>query len=143
MSTPAGPPLPFEFTVAGEPVSHQSNNRLLLDAWRRLVRATAAAGWGASPALSGRLRVAVTYFHEGPETALDLDNMLKPIQDALNGLVYPDDRSIVDAAVRKARIDDPIRARHQSLALLRAFHVGVPFVHVIIDTAPSHADPLR
>jgi Holliday junction resolvase RusA-like endonuclease len=141
---PSSPtPMPFEFTVPGQPISHQSHNKQLLDAWQQQVRAAAAALWGSAPAVSVWLRIAVTYFYEGATVRLDLDNMLKPIQDALKGLVYTDDQLIVDAQVRKASIDEPIRARHSSLVLLRAFHAGEPFVHVIIDIAPSHADPLR
>lgn len=141
--TPPAPPLPFEFTVPGVPISHQSGNKKRLAAWRQHVRATAAGVWGTVAPLTARLRIAVTFFHEGADVRLDTDNMLKPIQDALSGLVYADDGLVVDAQIRKAAIDDPIRARHGSLVLLRAFHVGEPFVHVIIDAAPSHADPLR
>ena len=69
--------------------------------------------------------------------------MLKPIQDALIGLIYTDDKVITDTRVRKSSIDEPIRARRASRVLLEAFAAGVPFVHVIIDVAPSHADPPR
>lgn len=141
MSSPA--PFPFEFAIAGIPVSHQSRNKSALAAWRQLVRESAAAAWGSVGPVETPLRIAVTYFHEEPRIRLDLDNMLKPIQDALNGLVYRDDRQIVDVEIRKAMLDDPIRARHRSLVLLRGFHVGAAFVHVIIDVAPSHAEPLR
>jgi Holliday junction resolvase RusA-like endonuclease len=143
MDTPPTPPLPFEFTVRGLPVSHQSRNKKLLAAWRQQVRGAAAGLWGTAPPVGVALRIAVTYFHDDADPRIDADNMLKPIQDALNGLVYEDDRLILDAQVRKARIDEPIRARHGSLPLLHAFHVGEPFVHVIIDLAPSHSDPLR
>jgi crossover junction endodeoxyribonuclease RusA len=93
--------------------------------------------------LTCNLRIAVTYYHEGAAARIDGDNLLKPIQDALIGLILADDRLIVDAQVRKACIDDLIRARRGSLVLLHAFHAGDPFVHVTIDVAPSHADPLR
>ena len=137
------PQFPFEFTVPGVPVSHQSGNKKRLAEWRQQVRAAAAALWGTQTAVTTGLRIAVTYFHEGANARIDGDNLVKPIQDALNGLVYSDDRLIVDAQVRKASIEEPIRARHGSLVLLQAFHVGQPFIHVIIDEAPDHRDPLR
>lgn len=89
------------------------------------------------------LRIAVTYYHEEAVVRLDDDNMLKPIQDALIGLIFADDAQITDAQVRKSPIEEPIRARHASRVLLEAFAVGQPFVHVIIDVAPSHANPLK
>lgn len=129
--------------MAGLPLSHQTRDKKALAAWRQSVRTAAAAAWGGLPPLTVRLRIAVTYFHEGAAARMDDDNMVKPVRDALNQLVYADDALISDTQTRMASIDEPIRARHQSLALLRAFHAGVPFVHVIIDSAPSHVDPLR
>jgi hypothetical protein len=68
--------------------------------------------------------------------------MLKPIQDALIGLVYDDDARITDAAVRKTRMTNPIVAVGQSMVLLGAFSAGQPFVHVLIGQAPDHSLPL-
>ena len=44
-------------------------------------------------------------YHEGESVRIDNDNMVKPIQDALIGLIYPDDRWITDTIVRKTSID--------------------------------------
>lgn len=135
-------PLPYEFTVGGPPVSHQSANRELLADWRTRVTTAAARDWTALP-LSCKLRIVVTYFHEGDSVRIDGDNMLKPIQDALIGLIFHDDNLISDAQTRKTPIDNPIAARRASRVLLEAFATGDEFVHVIIDVAPSHANPLR
>jgi hypothetical protein len=108
-----------------------------------VVRTEAAALWGGIPPLTRRLRIVLTYYHEGESTSLDSDNLLKPIQDALNGLVYADDVQVVDTAVRRTSIDQPIVARRASRVLLMGFHTGEPFVHVIIDEAADHTVPLR
>lgn len=142
MSPPA-PLLPFEFTVRGVPVSHQSRNRAAVASWQQVVRAEAAALWGANRPLTCRLRIVLTYFHEGETTRLDSDNLLKPIQDALNGLLYADDVQVVDTEIRRTSIDQPIVARRASRVLLLGFHTGEPFVHVIIDEAADHTVPLR
>lgn len=136
-------PLPFEFTVTGEPYSHQSHNRAALAAWRRAVTTAAARYWTAMPLAGVRLRIAVTYLHEGREVRIDGDNLLKPIQDALIGLIYDDDRLIVDAHTRKTPIDDPMRPRRASRVLLAGYATGMPFVHVRIDYAPPPDAPLR
>jgi Holliday junction resolvase RusA-like endonuclease len=133
--------LPLEFTVPGPPVSHQSRNKVRLEAWRSTVRSAAAERWGGQPALDLPLRIVVTYYHEGEAVRIDNDNMVKPIQDALIGLVYADDRQLTDTIVRKTSIDGPFRVRGYSLVLLEALARGDAFLHVVIDHAPSHEQP--
>src|SRR5436305_1684275 len=58
--------LPFEFTVTGPPVSHQSHNKAKLAAWRKRVRAAAAAQRGKVAPLTTPLRITVTYYAERP-----------------------------------------------------------------------------
>jgi crossover junction endodeoxyribonuclease RusA len=123
--------LPFEFTVLGPPVSQQSHNRQRLQAWKALVRAAAAAKWPADtePA-KGAVRLVVTYYHDGPLPRLDGDNMAKPIQDALNGLVYVDDRQVTDQESHSRNLNGRFTVRHASMVLLQAFSVGDEFLHV-------------
>lgn len=135
--------LPLEFTVPGPPVSHQSSNRQLLAAWQQQVRTAAAGSWRGTLPLTVPLRIVVVYYHNGAVARIDMDNMLKPIQDALIGLVYDDDVQITDAAMRKTPATRPINVFGQSLPLLQAFAVGQEFVHVLIDHAPDHSIPLR
>jgi len=85
------------------------------------------------------LRVTVTYYHEGLETRIDNDNLLKPIQDALIGVVYIDDRQITDTMVRETAIDGSFHVRGASWVLLEAFHRGNEFLHIIVGPAPDHA----
>jgi len=40
------------------------------------------------------VRLTICYYHDRVAIRLDNDNLVKPIQDALNGLVYEDDRLI-------------------------------------------------
>src|SRR4051794_39548354 len=120
--------LPFEFIVLGPPTSHQANNRVRLRRWQVAVRTAAVQRWPAQlQPLASRLQITVVYFHEGAETALDNDNLLKPIQDALNGLVYGDDRQITDTVVRKTSLDGRFNNRGLSLVLALGFNQGSPF----------------
>jgi Holliday junction resolvase RusA-like endonuclease len=132
----------FELTVEGPPVSHQTRNKAGLQAWQTTVRTAAARRWKASKPLTGALRMTVCYYHEGPAIRLDNDNMVKPIQDALNGLVYQDDRQLTDTAVRKTDIGGAFVVRGASMVLLEAFSRGKEFLHITIDAAPSHTTPL-
>jgi hypothetical protein len=63
--------------------------------------------------------------------------MVKPIQDALNGLIYEDDRQITYTNISKTAFDDPIHPRGMSAVLAAAFVRGTEFIHVKIDIAPE------
>lgn len=87
--------------------------------------------------------ITVSYYHAAETVRIDNDNLLKPIQDALIGVVYDDGRLIADTAVRKTAIDGLFRVRGYSLVLLEALARGDEFLHVVVSEAPSHEDPLR
>ena len=135
--------LPFEFIVVGVPVSYQAVNRLRLADWRRLVRAAAMRRWPTPQLpLMQRLKITVVYYYEGDVTRLDNDNLLKPIQDALNGLVYVDNRLLTDTVVRKTSIDGRFLVRGLSSVHAEGFTRGAAFIYVRIDEAPDHAELL-
>lgn len=129
--------LPFEFTVLGPPLSHQAKNKARLAEWRGAVLAAAMAGWPTGdPPLDVPIKITVVYYHEGPTIRLDNDNMLKPIQDAMNGHVYVDDRLIVSASVSKTPVDGPYRVRGMSRVLADAFVRDLEFLYIKIESAP-------
>lgn len=88
---------PLEFIVSGTPRSFRSGSR---NSWGSRVRSSAI---GALPpglgAVDESVHVTVIYFYV--ETALDLDNILKPILDALNGVVYDDDYQVTNLTAAK------------------------------------------
>jgi crossover junction endodeoxyribonuclease RusA len=130
----------FEFFVEGPPLSQQSRNRSRLREWKNLVRSEAAKLWLDRPPLETPLKITVAYFHERESALIDHDNMIKPIQDALAGLIYVDDRQITDAQTRKPTIDGQFRVRHLSGVYAGAFMSGHPFVYIKTEQAPSHED---
>lgn len=73
---------------------------------------------------------------------MDIDNILKPIQDALIGLIYDDDSVITDSLLRKTPLTNPVNASGMSLVLAQGYSLGKPFVYVRIDDAPDHAELL-
>ncbi len=131
----------LEFTVPGPPVSHQSHNKTKLSDWRAMVRSSAAKVWGSRSPLESKLMFVVTYYHPGQAVLIDTDNMVKPIQDALIGLVYKDDRWITQTTSQKKSIDGFFQIRGLSLVLLEAFSRGVEFLHITVDQAPNHDSP--
>ncbi len=132
---------PFEFIVDGPPVSYQTRRADRLRAWEQTVHDAAARRWPdhASP-VAGNLKLTVTYYHDGIAVRIDNDNMIKPIQDALNGLVYEDDRQITDTQVRKTDLNGSFRVRGMSPVLAEGFCRGNEFLHIRIELAPNHQE---
>ena len=85
---------PFEFLIRSRPVSQQARRSRRKDAWKDFVRREAERSWGPVhvPA-DGPVCVTLMYLYD--EVALDVDNIIKPIQDALVGLVFPDDSLVL------------------------------------------------
>lgn len=129
----------LEFTVEGPPVSHQTNDRANLRAWKDAVRAAAAKCWNGPP-LTVPIKLVLMNFFEGPRAPLDDDNMAKPIRDALSGLVYDDDGQISHAEHAQTNIDVFFRIRGVSEVILEAFHRGKEFVYVRTESAPAHTE---
>jgi Holliday junction resolvase RusA-like endonuclease len=133
--------LPFEFIVDGPPVSHQTRNVARLRNWQQTVRLAATQRWpaGILP-LTVPLKCTVAYYHDGVAVRIDNDNLVKPIQDALNGLVYADDRQITDIYVRKTDLNGSFRVRGMSPVLAEGFCKGNEFLYIYIEPAPSHEE---
>lgn len=128
--------LPVEFIVGGPPISQQTKNRQRLRQWKDEVRAAAAAALpkGFSPVNRAVLLKASFYFTGAP---LDTDNMVKPIQDALEGLIYVNDRLVTDVHACKRSLDGSFRVRGMSPILAQGFISGRDFLHIVIEEAPD------
>lgn len=133
--------LPFECIIDGPPVSHQTRNTERLRMWQQAVRKAAQQRWPAnSPPTVERLRILVTYYHDGVAVRIDNDNLLKPIQDALNGLIYEGDPQITDTQVRKTDLNGSFRVRGMSPILAEGFCRGNEFLYIRVTVAPTHED---
>jgi Holliday junction resolvase RusA-like endonuclease len=144
---PPGPDaveFPFEFTVRGPPRSAQTRNRPALRQWKNAVVDAAQLRFpaGATP-LTGKLRMVVVYYHDGPDAPLDVDNMIKPIRDALSEVVYVDDSQVVLSVLQATPIDGKYKVKGIPAVLADAFRVGLEFLHVVIEPAPGDGELLR
>lgn len=129
----------FDFCVEGPPISLQARNAASKARWRAKVLAAATAVWPSSKApIDHAVMARITYFYEGP--SLDTDNMVKPILDALKGLVYGDDRQVSEAHARKRDINGSFRIRGLSPHLAMALSKGTEFLHIEIFEEPDHQD---
>ena len=126
--------LPFEFSVLGRPASQQARRRGLVREWRAQVRDEAERLWNDGDAPhDGAAAVTLTYFYD--ERPMDVDNIPKPVLDALIGLVYHNDSQVTDILCRKRKLDPMLSIPKRSPILRLALDHGGEFLHVVIEEA--------
>ncbi len=95
----------FEFVRLGIACTVQTRNKSRLDNYRRDLRRIALGLWDGNTApVVLPVRVVISYYYTSD--VLDVDNIIKPILDALNGLVYQDDLQVVRVVSQKMRVLD-------------------------------------
>ena len=86
--------LPIDFIVIGTPRSLQSRGKGRVT-FKEKVRLAAAERLESDHLPhAGPARVTIYYFHENRPA--DLDNIVKPILDGMNGVAYVDDEQVID-----------------------------------------------
>ena len=76
----------------------------------------------------------ITYLYE--DASLDVDNIPKPILDALKGLVYSDDTEVSDLLCRKRDLNGDLRIQNPSSVLLDTLRDSEQqFLHITVDSA--------
>ena len=90
---------------------------------------------GELPAI-GRIMLTVIYFYES-EPSMDIDNIPKPISDALKGLVYLDDEQVTDVSCRKRNLNINLGIENPSRVLAEGFRRGNEFLYIVVEEAPD------
>lgn len=126
---------PFEFFVAATPralgASADSRQR-----WRALVQAAARKrvyelvefSW-----LDERPLALVIYYFAAAPMEGDIDNIVKPIMDALIGVAYPDDQVVERVLAQKFEPDIDWSFEQPSKVLSAALDTNAPVVYVRVD----------
>ena len=76
---------------------------------------SAAQKWRQQPSVAENVMVTITCLHRNRH--FDLDNILKPILDAMKGLIYVDDEQITDLHYHKRVLNEELEARNLSSVL--------------------------
>jgi len=126
---------PFEFIINETPRSLQAKPKsvqrwmaLVSDAASKRVAHVVEQSW-----LDGRpLALSVLYFPPAPMDG-DVDNIIKPIMDALNRIAYIDDRDIERVVVQKFEPDIGWSFDQPSEMLASALDAEKPVVYIRID----------
>lgn len=133
---------PFEFLIPKRPVSLQTRNRKNLQDWKSYVQNEARKVWDANtPPISGiALRCQIVYL--SGDAPADIDNIIKPIQDALVGLVFEDDFLVSDVDSHRRSIDEPFDIASLPNLLLAGITSGDECVYVQVSEAKTLQDYL-
>lgn len=116
-------------------MSQQARRRDLVREWTQDVQRAAKQRWDGEPPYTGDVMVAITYFFDG--ASLDVDNIPKPILDALKGLVYADDTQVTDLLCRKRDVNGDLRIQNPSPVLLATLGGSEQFLHIVVANVLS------
>ena len=116
-------------------MSQQTRRRDRVREWTLEVKNAAIRGWDTETPHNGEVKVAITYFFD--RSSLDVDNVPKPILDALSGLVYSDDSQVADLLCRKRDLNAGLQLHNPSPDVLAMVGRSEQFLHVVVDGALS------
>lgn len=123
----------FEFVVPGPAVSLRASRKSArrYQAWIVTVRSAAQKEWPAGQRPSDRaVEVAIsTYFTNSPP---DVDNIIKPILDALNGLVYEDDEQVYRVTSQKISLSAKGRGDDPNPLVADALRQWDELLHIVV-----------
>ena len=127
---------PLEFVVGGTPVSLQTKRRESLDEWKeRVAEASRTALPEGHFATDEPLGVTLYYFLAAAMQG-DLDNIVKPILDALGGNVYIDDQQIHRILIQKFEPGSVFSFSQPTPTLGKALEQPKPALYVRLSDDP-------
>ena len=90
--------------------------------------------------MTGNLRFTLVYL--SGDSPADIDNIIKPMQDALVGMVYEDDASISDVDSHRRLLSEPIDVTDLPSLLRAGVALGSECVYVRVTRASDLKDYL-
>lgn len=99
------------------------------------MRQAAGERWGDRVPLTEPVAITIVYFYRFG--AGDVDNIIKPILDAMSGLVYDDDVRVMQVTARKTELISGLDIRDPDPDLAEAVDGGSDFVYIRIDPSPD------
>ena len=127
--------IPFELIMEQAPVSSQTRRRQRFHEWRQDLARAARLVWGTEDPVAIPVSVTITYFFD--DTPVDVDNLPKPILDALKGLVFRDDSQVYDLFCRKRNRADNLRIEKPSQGLLDALDNSRQVLHIKVTATQN------
>jgi crossover junction endodeoxyribonuclease RusA len=127
---------PLEFLVAGTPVSLSAKRRESVDQWKlRVIDATRSVLPEGHFASENPMSATLFYF-PAAEMAGDIDNIVKPVLDALGRHIYLDDRQVHRVLVQKFEPGNVFGFGSPSSTLQDALSRTKPILYVRLSNDP-------
>lgn len=125
------PDFPMEFLVKGTPVSLQASSRSgAKDDWKDRVRQASLTEAGRGKWATTERLAATLFYFPAYEMPGDLDNIVKPILDALMPQIYLDDSQIDRLVVQRFKPENIFPFSSPSDKLLKAMQTAKPVLYV-------------
>ena len=125
----------IEFLIPRRPVSLQIRKRKNLQSWKQYVAGIATEKWNDEVIESKDLRLTLVYICD--DSPADIDNIIKPIQDSMVGVIYKDDIQISDVDSHRRYLSDPIEIDNLPDLLVQAIEIGNEAVYVKVSEAEN------
>lgn len=124
--------LPLEAVISAVPISLQGSADAKA-AWKTQVIAAATKNLeGHEWAVQGPVAVTIFYFPDA-EMQGDLDNIAKPILDALQGPIYIDDHQVAKLVLQKFEPGGLVEFKDPTAALIEAIQMEGPVLYIRVD----------
>ena len=124
-----------ELVIPKRPVSQQARRRERVREWKELVAAHALDTVGPKHRLAtGPVALRLLYLYD--DVVLDVDNILKPIFDALSGVLFIDDAAVTDVEIRRRSRRTAFTFTALSPVLAAALDLDREFLHVALSDSP-------
>lgn len=116
-------------------MSVQTHKKVRLREWQEFIRETARGSWSAEPITESSLHLTIVYLAD--EAPLDIDNVAKPVIDALNGLLFEDDALLSDMNIHRRFLSETFDAARLPSLLAEAWERRDECVYVrLADSRP-------
>jgi crossover junction endodeoxyribonuclease RusA len=130
------PTFPIELQLEAVPLSLGASPESR-NAWKQQIRAAVdemldPAGW----AIRSSVAVTIFYFPDGPMNG-DIDNIVKPILDALMPRIYVNDSQVERVWVQKFESEKSSRIVNPTAKLAAAIDTEPPIVYIRVDNEIS------
>jgi crossover junction endodeoxyribonuclease RusA len=125
----------FEILIPRRPVSIQVRDRQSLQVWKDFIYGRARNEWTGTPYQDPGLRVTLVYLCN--DTPADIDNIIKPILDALIGIVYADDSLISDVDSHRRYISQSIDVKNLPPLLIQGIEMEQECVYLRVSIAEN------